>query len=166
MLSSEEVHYFLKLNKVLEDPNILVDLSQKRNRLELISIQDRDHKFRMDITTNPKIVLKATIHHFETNSYLGLMRIDFRGRHKNPEEVLDTLPEKLKRFRGKWFDIDEPHMHVFVEDYSDLAWAVPLSETNFGIQEIKEMSDICDLIRNFAKEINLTSELFIQQAIL
>lgn len=57
-------------------------------------------------------------------------------------------------------------MHVFVEGYPPLCWAIPLKDTDFEVKEISDLADLTNLILNFAKEINLVSKLHIQQAIL
>ncbi len=70
MLTNQEAKYLLNLEKVLTNPNQTIDLSKKKNRLELISHQDSDHEFWVEITTNQKIILKTSIHHLESNSYV------------------------------------------------------------------------------------------------
>ncbi|WP_028889410.1 DUF6978 family protein [Tenacibaculum ovolyticum] len=165
MLTNEEVKYLLKLDKTLSDPTKVIDLKDKKNRLELISNQDNQHKFWVEITSNKKILLKTSVHHLETGSHIGLLRIDYRGGHHNPVDIKDTLPDYLKKYADKWFKTDEPHMHIYVEGYKPLSWAIPLTDTKFPIQDITESADISDLIINFAKEINLNSKLNIQLSI-
>ncbi len=166
MLTNQEAKYLLDLEKVLIDPNQTIDLSKKKNRLELISHQDTDHEFWVEITTNQKIILKTSIHHLESNSYVGLLRIDFKGGHHNPANILPTLPDILIPYADKWFDPTESHMHIYVEGYRPLAWAIPLSDIDFPIKDITHPSDLSDLIFNFARRINLKSLINIQQAIL
>lgn len=165
MLTNEEANYLLSLEKVLSDPNQIIDLKNKKNRLDLISHQDNDYNFWVEITSNQKIILKTSIHHLETNSFIGLLRIDYKGGHHNPSVVKDTLPEYLKKYADKWFSPDEPHMHIYVEGYKPLAWAVPLIETDFPLKQITEQGNIYDLVINFAKKINLNSKINLQQAI-
>ena len=57
-------------------------------------------------------------------------------------------------------------MHIYVEGYKPLSWAIPLSDTDFPIKEITQASDLSDLIIKFARRINLKSIINIQQAIL
>ena len=166
MLTNQEAKYLLDLEKVLVDPNKVVDLSNKKTRLELISYQDPDHEFWVEITTNHKIILKTSIHHLESKSYVGLLRIDFRGGHHNPTTVLPTLPEFLVPYADKWFAPTESHIHIYVEGYRPLAWAIPLTDSDFPIKDINHPSDLSELIFNFARRINLKSLINIQQAIL
>ncbi|MDT0293969.1 DUF6978 family protein [Mesonia ostreae] len=166
MLTNQEAKYLLDLEKVLTNPNQTIDLSKKKNRLELISHQDSDYEFWVEITTNQKIILKTSIHHLESNSFVGLLRIDFKGGHHNPANILPSLPDFLIPYADKWFDPTESHIHIYVEGYKPLAWAIPLTDSDFPIKDITHASDLSDLIINFARRINLKSLINIQQAIL
>lgn len=166
MLTNEEAKYLLNLDKVLVDPNQVIDLGLKKNRINLISHEDNDCKFWVEITSNTKIILKTSIHHLESTNFVGLLRVDFNGRHQNPFGINESVPLYLRQYEGKFFNIDEPHLHVYIEGYKPLAWAIPLSESNIKITEINEISDLTNLIVSFANEINLSSRLQIQQAIL
>lgn len=101
----------------------------------------------------------------ESNLFIGLLRIDFKGGHKNPSIITETVPEFLKPFADKWLDPSEPHMHVFVENYKPLVWAIPLSKSDFPVKELKDPSDVSNLILNFGKKVNLISKINIQNAI-
>ena len=72
MLTNEEANYLLDLEKTLVDPNQVIDLSKKKNRLDLFSQKEPDYNFWLEITTNQKIILKTSIHHLESNSFIGL----------------------------------------------------------------------------------------------
>ena len=166
MLTNQEAEYLLELDKVLSNPNQTIDLSKKKNRLELVSHADSDYNFWVEITTNQKIILKTSIHHLESNSHIGLLRIDYKGGHHNPSDIKSTLPEFLIPYADKWFEPTEAHMHIYVEGYKPLAWAIPLSDIDFPVKDIVEPSDLSNLIINFARKINLKSLINIQQAIL
>ncbi|MBD1259805.1 hypothetical protein HZY62_04335 [Maribacter polysiphoniae] len=165
-MTNQKAEYLIKLEKVLADPHQTIDLKNKKNRLELVSHQDSERNFWVEMTSNQKIILKTSIHHLESNTFVGLLRIDFKGTHQNPTGIKDTLPEDLIPYVGKWFEPEDHHMHVFVEGYKPLAWAIPLADTDFPIKEINDASDLSDLITNFARLINLKSLINIQQAIL
>ena len=167
MFTNEEATYLLNLDKSLSNPNQIIDLGNKKNRLYLHSNQDAEYNFWVEITSNQKILLKTSIHHSESNSNIGLLRIDYKGGHKNPSIIKNTLPKYLEPYADKWFDPDEPHMHVYVEGYrGPLDWAIPLTDTDFPIKEINAPSDLSNLIVNFARSINLKSKINIQQSIL
>ncbi len=144
MFTNKEAKYLLNLNKLLNNPEQIVDLKDKKNRLELFSPEDNDYKFWLEITSNKKIILKTSLHHLESNSFIGLLRIDFKGRHINPPIADKNVPLEIGKYVGKRFEIDEPHMHIYVEGYKPLVWAIPLSKTDFGLKEIKEYGDLSE----------------------
>jgi len=61
---------------------------------------------------------------------------------------------------------NEPHIHVYVEGFKDLAWAVPLSVYKFPILDINNTEDFKNAIHAFAKEINIVTPFVIQNALL
>ena len=73
MLTNQEAKYLLELEKVLINPNQIIDFKSKKNRLELFSPEDSDYEFWVEITTNQKIILKTSIHHLESNSFISLL---------------------------------------------------------------------------------------------
>lgn len=165
MFSTKHAEYLISLPKTLVDTGSVVDLTLKRNRIELISPDDNDHKFLLELTSNEKIVLKTSIHHQENTSYIGLLRIDYKGTHINPDYELQSLPEQLKPYIDKHFSPDEPHVHVYVEGYRPLAWALPLSDYDFSIQNLKEKQDVVDLLLKFADTINIISNIHIKSSL-
>ncbi|MFV8332628.1 hypothetical protein [Flavobacterium sp. GSP14] len=52
MFTNQEAEYLLNLEKVLVNPYQTIDLKNKKNRIELISNQDSDYAFWIEITTN------------------------------------------------------------------------------------------------------------------
>lgn len=157
MFTNEEAQYLISLEKVLKDPLLEVDLTQKKNRIYLISPNERNYEFFIEVTANHKISFKTTLHHQEALTNIGLLRVDFKGTHQNPAEINNFVPEELKPYVGKWFTINEPHMHFYVEGYKPLAWAIPLKLNEFGINEDYSNVQISDLLLTFARKINVTS---------
>lgn len=160
-LSNEEAEALLKLEKILETSGQVIDLNQKKNRLELIAKEDTSTKFWVEVTSNHIVILKTSIHHLEANTHIGLLRIDFRGTHQNPIEVIDTLPHYLYDYAGKFFSHVEPHVHLYVEGYKPLVWAMPLQDYDFQIKNLESKADVSSLIYNFAKKINISSNITI-----
>ena len=124
--------------------------------MNLYSENDDKLTFKLQINKSNKILFKLTNHHhFNT---ISLLRIDFKGRHKNPETTTELVPEFVGKFIGKVFGTNEPHIHIYIEGY-DLKWAMPLEEYGFPIKEISSLDDIVSVIKSFQKEINLKSNL-------
>jgi len=159
MLTNQEVRNLLNLPKILKDKDFVVDLRKKKNRIDLVSDDESKQEFAVEITSNDKILLKTTIHHFEKTEYVGLLRIDFKGTHQNPSYVTENLPPFLKKYLNKFFTPDEHHLHIYFEGYAPLAWAVPLKDINFPILNLDNKSDIADLMHIFAQKTNIKSTL-------
>jgi len=97
-----------------------------------------------------------TCHHdFES---VGLLRLDFYGRHRNPEGINERVPAFLHKYAGKDFGYNDHHIHVYVEG-SDLEWAIPIVDHDFPIKQIAGIGDIVNAIMNFQIEINLETKL-------
>ena len=73
--------------------------------------------------------------------------MDYNGIHRNPATYNEKTPLELRRYVGKW--INESHIHYAVDGFSDLAWAIPLKDTDFPIKSI----DLMNLYTNFAEAI-------------
>ncbi|MFP4529189.1 MAG: DUF6978 family protein [Candidatus Kapaibacterium sp.] len=159
MFSNKEAEYLIGLEKEFRNPVGAIDIRKEKNRFALIAPEDDAYSFLMQITLSQKIEFKATIHHAESNVSVGLSRIDYKGGHSNPTVITDKVPSNLHRYVNKIFAPDEPHMHIYVEDYKNLVWAVPLEDTDFPIKKLNSDKDLQSAIRAFGNKINLTSDI-------
>lgn len=152
MLTNEEAVYLLGLKKVLEnDKDIIIE--SRKTRLNLVASEDKNWRFWVEMTRNDKIILKTSIHHLETNHYTGLLRVDYKGSHKNPDIITDKVPQEALPYAGAY--ITEPHIHIYVEGYKPLAWAIPLSDYDFEVKTLDNLHDANQLLVKFAEKINL-----------
>jgi hypothetical protein len=165
MFSNELAHKLIKLPKKIQGGEVTVDLSAVKSRIVLSNDDEHEYEFLFEITSHKKITFKITFHNQENNTKEGLIRIDYKGGHKNPETLTDFVPEIVKPYVGYFFQ-NEPHVHIYVEGFKDLPWAIPLSVYNFPILEIENSNHFIDAIQAFAKEINIVSSFNIQNAIL
>ena len=165
MFSNELALKLIKLPKSMVGGTSIINLSNEKTRFALYNLNEPEYEFLFEITCNRKITFKISFHTQENNSREGLIRIDYKGGHKNPESITDYVPEIAKPYVGYFFQ-NEPHIHLYVEGFKDLAWAVPLKEYNFPVLDINNTDDFINAISAFAKEINLVSPLTIQNAIL
>jgi hypothetical protein len=166
MLNQEQAKYLLELKKSFKSKPSVVDLRSDKIRIELVSPDDLEWEFLVDITSSRKKSFKISLHHMETKSKQGILRVDFNSSHRNPETINSFVPKSCHAFVGYWF-LDEPHIHIFVEGYRDLAWAIPLaSDDRFSVKSIDSSKTFADAIKEFAKLISLTDSLEIQEAIL
>ena len=134
-------------------PTIPID-----DRLYLASREEEDLSFFLEISQSAKRLLKLTLHFQEKDASIGLLRVDFNGRHRNPEIANDRVPSAFQPFAGQW--IEESHIHYFVEGYKQLSWAIPLKvDDSFPIKKFDEISEIGSVIVEFGRRINLQTEI-------
>lgn len=165
MFSNELASKLLSLSKKIEEGTLTINLSDEKTRLRLNNVDEPEYSFLFEITSHRKITFKISLHNQEDNSKEGLMRVDYKGGHKNPEGINVFVPEFVKPCVCYFFQ-NEPHIHVYVEGFKDLAWAVPLSVYNFPVLDIVNTDDFSKAISAFAKEINITTPFIIQNTLL
>ncbi len=165
MFSNELATKLINLPKHIEGGTTTINLLDEKTRLILTNPDEPEYSFLFEVTSHRKITFKISLHHQEDNTKEGLMRVDYKGGHKNPEGINSFVPEVVKPYAGYFFQ-NEPHIHVYVEGFKDLAWAVPLSVYDFPVLEINNTDDFIRSINAFAKEINITTPFVIQNALL
>lgn len=133
-------------------------------KLDLIS-EDTEYQFQLDINQSKKYSVKLSVHNQESVSNIGLVRLDFFGTHTNPVEITDKVPSIFHEYAGKYFAINEHHIHYYVEGYRELKWAIPLTADGFEIQNIKNQSDVNSAIVEFSKKINILTDLKFQEVL-
>jgi len=165
MFTNDEAQALIETKKELKDSNQFIDLALPKNRVYLIAPSEPDYEFFLEITSNQKIQFKISLHHQESYSNIGLVRLDFKGRHQNPASANSNLPDKFKPYIGRFFERDEPHIHFYVEGYKPLAWAMPLNRLEIKTQVVNDIVDFNEIIVDFSAVINIVSSLRIQQAL-
>lgn len=165
MFSKELANKLINLPKQIEGGEMTVNLSDEKTRLILSNAEEPEYSFLFEISSNKKITFKISLHNQEDNTKEGLMRVDYKGGHKNPEGINAFVPDFVKPYAGYFFQ-NEPHIHIYVEGFKDLAWAVPLSEYNFPVLDVNNTDEFGNAINAFAKEINIITPFIIQNALL
>lgn len=165
MFSNELANKLINLPKEIEGGTMTINLLDEKTRLILNNVDEPEYNFLFEVTSHRKITFKISLHNQEDNTKEGLMRVDYKGGHKNPEEINAFVPEIVKPYIGYFFQ-NEPHIHVYVEGFKDLAWAVPLSVYNFPVLDVNNTDDFRSAINAFAKEINIVTPFVIQNALL
>ena len=169
MITYEQAQYLLQLPKYILENDMCVNtkvFSQVpvNERIYMVpESADEDYLFFLDINVSPKNSLKINFHYQEDESSIGLLRIDYGGSHKNPEIVIDTVPEKFKSFAGQY--IQEDHIHYCIEGYKELAWAVPLSHDEFPVKKYSTNNDLYNIIESIANLVNLKTKFNVQMSI-
>lgn len=173
MLSQEQAEYLIKLPKLILENDDLVERKEYNyslplnDRIYLGSKDDKDFSFFLDITQSSKKHIKLTLHFQENGINIGLLRVDFNGRHRNPDNIRGGVPNIFKPYTGKW--IEESHIHYYIEGYKPLSWAIPLSiDNSFPIKNFDGENDVIQIIQAFGEKITLQTqlEIFIQTRML
>ncbi|GIV26241.1 MAG: hypothetical protein KatS3mg027_0055 [Bacteroidia bacterium] len=171
MLNNSEVSFLLSLEKKVFDNNNFIntlDVSGKwpfQYKFTLSSPQNTDYLFLYDINQSAKNRFKITLYLMDSDSKIGLLRVDFHGQHKNPEQINEHVPEFLKPYAGMFFDYHQHHIHIYVKGYkTTLDWAMPLTNHEFAVKNISSQKDILDAFGEFNKYINLKTSFEIQLA--
>lgn len=137
------------------------------DRIYMVSKVDDEFSFFLEITQSSKKNLKLTLHFQEEDASIGLLRVDFNGRHKNPEIENVNVPDIFKPYAGQW--LEENHIHYYVEGYKPLAWAIPLNVDNtFSVKEFTDTSELGNIFQVFGDKINLQTilEISIQRQLI
>lgn len=165
MFSNELAAKLINLPKEIEGGTTTLNLADEKIRLTLNNADEPEYSFLFEVTSHKKISFKISLHNQEDNVKEGLMRVDYKGGHKNPEGLNAFVPEIVKPYAGYFFQ-NEAHIHIYVEGFKDLAWAVPLSIYSFPILEVNNTDDFGNAISTFAKRINLITPFVIQNTLL
>ena len=172
MFTNQEADYLLNLPKKIIKDDILQDsftIQQKfpfTERLILGSEKDEEYIFLMEVQQSSKFSLKFDLHHQEDQTKIGLIRINYFGKHKNPENITDKVPVNFHQYAGKWFDYNEHHIHYYVEGYKLLAWAIPLTNDQFPIKNISNNPDIVNAFLHFCSKINLVTKIQFEESLI
>ncbi|SMO49623.1 hypothetical protein SAMN06265379_10211 [Saccharicrinis carchari] len=124
-------------------------------RLTLSAPDDLDQNLLINIKESEKKSLKISLHHQDNSTQNGLLRVDFNGRHFNPIEITETVPETFRPFAGQWLDDYAGHIHYVVNGYKPLAWAVPLEVDDFAVKELNGREDYIPILKAFFQKITL-----------
>lgn len=120
--------------------------------------------FKLSIKNSKKSTLKLSLHVFRNKDKMGLCRVDFFGTHKNPTEINEKVPEILQKYKAKWFDYSEHHIHFQVDGYNSLAWAMPLIDfEDLKYEDIGSREDFYGFIINFCKFINIQNKIILPE---
>jgi len=165
MFSQDLADHLISLPKTINDGGANINLQDENSRLYLKSEDAPNYDFLVQIYSNKKKTFGISIHNQEDNSHIGLIRIDFNGGHKNPEKANEFVPNYVKKYEGHWFE-NESHMHLYIQGYSPLAWAIPLSDSNFPIKNISDNNEYESAIIAFMNIINNKTNIQFQHPIL
>lgn len=165
MIDINTCNYLLALPKQVDQSIKILHLSQPVIRLNLTSKEDNAWSFLFQISKSSKGDYKISLHHQENSSYTGLARVDYNSGHRNPATANDHVPDFLSKYVGE--QINESHIHLNIETYPALAWAIPLNDyKKFPIWSITEQGDYSKAVMEFSNMINLNVNFTIAEPLL
>lgn len=167
MISFEKSELLLKLPKMVgtyTDPGILKNELAFESKIPfckkfiLMAPDDDEISFLYDITQSPKNHFKFSLYLMCNDGKIGLVRVDFNGKHKNPDGINEYVPDRFKKYAGRWFEYDEPHIHYNIDGYDPMRWAIPLEDESFKVKSINNQNDVISAFFEFNKLINLQTK--------
>ncbi len=174
MITYYEGLQLLKLPKFVVEgnkrqSNIVIEINPHKRNVRLLLEANISTvakiRFLWNIFISNK-TLKMSLHVQENKMKLGLLRIDYFGSsHKNPNFLLEHVPEIFYPYVGEIFPPEKHHVHYHVEGYPPLAWAIPIEDDDFPYKQYS-VENRKDIIRAFANKINLQTEIVFQEALL
>ena len=172
MITNQQANFLLRLPKYIVEDVTKLKIKQFDQpaiwdiRFMLIGENNGDtFEFLWKIWQSPKNTIKMSLHHQEEETKTGLFRVDFNSGHINPAELTANVPVKFHPFVGKYFSIKEHHVHYHVEGYKSLAWALPINNDDFPYKNMNEQN-IVEIVEEFARTINLKTQLLINRRLL
>jgi hypothetical protein len=168
-MNLELAEYLIRLDKyVVQNVEVvstfLLDIQFPMSfRLTLSAPDDLDQNLLVDIKESEKKSLKISLHHQDNSTQNGLLRVDYNGRHLNPVDIIQTVPEIFRPFAGKWLDDYAGHIHYVVDGYKPLAWAIPLELDEFPVKELNGREDYTRTLNAFFQKINLKTAITFNQ---
>ncbi len=164
MITQSQAQYLLELPKLLtENGNYLEQKTYSPSlpidaRLYMASKVDTDFTFLLRIFQSDKNHLQLSLHFQEDDTDIGLLRVDFNHRHRNPEEINEHVPDIFKPYVGQF--IEGSHIHYYIEGYKPLAWAIPLAEDDsFPIKQFVNEVEMGNIITVFGQKVHLQTQL-------
>ena len=169
MITSAQAKYLIELPKKLVEDDILLDnkvVSARepfQERFYLMSETDDEFSFFIQVKQSAKRAVKVSLHCQEDNAEYGILRIDYNGRHKNPEIANEHVPASFRPFTAQWLDQYSGHIHYVVDGYRPLAWAIPLELDVFPVKKVDAFSDISTAFTEFCKTVNVQTAITMQE---
>lgn len=161
MINQAQAEHLISLPKqIVEDKEMLEKMDYiprfpLKERFHLVSSED-EINFFWEIYQSAKNQLKLSLHAQDKDSETGLLRVDFGGKHMNPTGITDNLPDIFRQFAGR--EINESHVHYFIEGYKPLTWAIPLTNDNrFPVTVFENSTNIIDILLSFKDAINIVT---------
>lgn len=162
----EEVDEIISAKKyIIENGNVLSKFRIKQSpSLDLrITLQTECKKYMLlwRAVGGRKNLLKMSLHLQGQKENIGLLRIDYRGSHMNPQTAPPNLPDRFTPYIGEFFPATSSHVHYYVPGgKNSLEWAIPIENTAVSCKEILSLHEsVGDAIGSFSAYINIETQI-------
>lgn len=165
MIAEHHARYLIDLPKKIAENEELLDYKLVTlegpfvARIPLLCEKEEEFSFFIDIWQSAKSQIRFSLHLQEDSVNQGLLRVDFNGRHKNPETANANVPENFRPYTGLWLDEYPGHIHYIVDGYAPLIWAIPLEIDSFPIKRVDKTEDTIAAFQAFCKTIKVQTEI-------
>lgn len=140
------------VNDEMKDEFMFSFADKIKGRYKMRSL-DGNFTFLMQITQS-KLNIKISLYLQESSRPIGLFRVDYNASdHKNPVISNEHVPDYVKPYTNK--HIYGGHVHMYVQGYKPLAWAVPIDSHDFSIKEMTGINSFYAAIDEFCDIISL-----------
>ncbi len=170
----KEAQELVKLPKwvVDEDGEIVKDLTLEqvfpmRERLNLINLDSIKRDFILDVKQSEKYGIRLNFQMMDDMNW-GLARLDYNSNHKNPDTITEDVPEIFHSHVAELF-VGKSHLHYHVKGYPQLAWALPLEETEIITKEVtgdNMMQGFVDAFNSFIDYLNIQTKITINRMVI
>lgn len=169
MISSQYASDLIALPKKLIEGEAIIEnklLSPStpfQERFYLVSEFDRSVSCFIEVYQSAKNRTKISLHCQDEDTSYGLIRVDYNGRHKNPEMVNEHVPAPFLPYAGEWLDDYAGHIHYVIDGYAPLNWAIPLEVDPFDVKEVNSFNEFATAFESFCRLINLQTNIRIHR---
>lgn len=138
-----------------------------RMRLNLVNLEGVKREFVLDVKQSEKYGIRLNFQMMDDMNW-GLARLDYNSNHKNPDSLTEEVPVIFHPHVGELF-VGKSHLHYHVDGYPQLAWALPLDETEIATKEVTEdnmMQGFVDAFNSFVSYLNVQTRIVINKMVI
>jgi hypothetical protein len=138
-----------------------------RKRLNLANIDGIKHEFVLDVKQSEKYGIRLNFQMMDDMNW-GLARLDYNSNHKNPGILTEDVPEKFHAHVAELF-VGKAHLHYHVDGYPQLAWALPLDETEISTKDVNDdnmTQGFVDAFYSFLNYLNVQTRISINKMVI
>lgn len=138
-----------------------------RMRLNLVSGDSMKREFVLDVKQSEKYGIRLNFQMMDDLNW-GLARLDYNSNHKNPDILTGDVPEMFHAHVAELFE-GKAHLHYHVDGYPQLAWALPLDETEIATKDVTDdnmTQGFVEAFYSFVKYLNVQTKIIINRMVI